>query len=449
MPHGDTGPIIPSGLIGPLEIESLAFGGNGVARFDGRVIFVRGAVPGDLAWARLLREKKRHAEAEAVQFDRESPQRCTPVCPIFGDCGGCQWQMLPYAEQLRHKEQIFRDTLQRQCGVAEGRISPILESPGAWHYRSRVQFKCHLHADGKLALGFFRHASHVVIDIQSCPVAAPAFNQLLPALREILQGSPHAAQLTQIDMEVGDDGQVRLVLHYAGRDGAELVECLRPLQQQHAFALFLRSGSKSTLRQIAGPTDLSIEVDTPALRLAYGAGGFAQINLAQNRRMVAEALRLAAPEKSWRVLDLYCGMGNFSLPLARRVAKVVAVEEHAGSIAQGKVNAQLNRITNINFLARSALGACATCAGEQGFDLVVLDPPRCGAKEVVADLLEQRVKRILYVSCDPMTLARDLKLLLTGGYRVIESRPLDMFPQTYHLESVTLLELSALCDSNR
>ena len=438
------------GLIGPLEIESLAFGGNGVARFEGRVIFVRGAVPGDLVWVRLLREKKRHAEAEAVRFEKLSPARCAPLCPVFGECGGCQWQMLPYPEQLRHKEQIFRDTLQRQCGVTEEQVAPILESPVAWHYRSRVQFKCHLHADGTLAVGFFRTGSHFVINIQSCPVAAPAFNRLLPELREILQGSPYAAQVTQIDMEIGDGGgdgggddeQVRLVIHYAGTDSAGLLDCLRPLHQDPSRALFLRAGSRSTLRHVAGPLELSIAVDTPPVRLAYGGGGFAQINLAQNRRMVAEALRLAAPEKDWHLLDLYCGMGNFSLPFARRVAKLVAVEEHAGSIVQGKANARHNQLTNIDFFARPAQGACAAFAGGRGFDLVLLDPPRCGAKEVVAELLEQRVKRILYISCDPMTLARDLKLLLAGGYHLVESRPLDMFPQTYHLESLSLLELS-------
>jgi 23S rRNA (uracil1939-C5)-methyltransferase len=195
------------------------------------------------------------------------------------------------------------------------------------------------------------------------------------------------------------------------------------------------------LRHICGSADLRIEVDTPPVQLAYGAGGFAQINLEQNRRMVAEALRLAAPQANWRVLDLYCGMGNFSLAFARRVAHLVGVEEHAGSISQAKSIARQNQIRNVDFFARPAQGAYASCAGEAGFDLVILDPPRSGAKEVVTDLLAHSVKKILYISCDPMTLARDLNLLLAGGYRVVESRPLDMFPQTYHLESLTLLEL--------
>ena len=429
------------GLIGPLEIESLAFGGRGVARYDGRVIFVRGAVPGDLVRARLTLEKKRYAEAEAVLFDRGSPQRCRPICPVFGECGGCQWQMLPYAEQLRHKEKIFRDILQRQCSIDGALVSGITESPVEWTYRSRVQFKCNMSVDSNLKIGFYRPNSHVVVDVKSCPVADPAFNQLLPELHELLQCNSFATQISQIDMEIGDDKQVRIVFHCSDKNNTELVAGLNPLQQRYPFALFLQTGSKSTLRHIAGPRDLTIEVDSPPLQLAYGAGGFAQINLVQNRRMVSEALRMAAPEKDWRVLDLYCGMGNFSLPFARRVTKLVAVEGHAGSIAQGKVNARQNQITNIDFVTRAAEGAYAALAGKEGFDLVVLDPPRSGAREVVVDLLKQRVKRILYVSCDPMTLARDLTLLLAGGYRCIESRALDMFPQTYHLESLTFLEL--------
>lgn len=428
------------GLIGPLEIKSLAFGGKGVARADGRVIFVRGAVPGDQVWVRLLREKKRFAEAEAVRFEKYSALRCVPLCPFFDECGGCQWQMLPYVDQLRYKELIFRDTLQRQCAVVDEQISTILASPVTWNYRSRVQFKCQVLQDGKLVIGFFRPDSHFVVDVQSCLVAAPQFNQLLPRLRELMQGKPFAAQIKQLDMEAGDDGQLRLIVHYRGSDADGLAKSLRPLQQEESLAIFVQTRGKSSLRHISGPHDLQIEVDDPSISLTYSAGGFAQINLAQNRQMIVEALRLAAPDISWRVLDLYCGMGNFSLPFARRVQELVAVEDFVGSVERGRSNANKNRIENVEFIARPALGAYATLAGERGFDLVILDPPRSGAKEVVVDLLQQRVPRILYVSCDPMTLARDIKVLLEGGYRLIKSRPLDMFPQTYHLESISLLE---------
>jgi 23S rRNA (uracil1939-C5)-methyltransferase len=430
---------MPDGLIGPLEIGSLAFGGSGVARHEGRVIFVRGAVPGDSVRVRLVRVKKRYAEAEAVQFERMSPARRVPPCPVFGDCGGCQWQMLPYAAQLTAKEQIFHDILQRQAGVAPELIRPLLASPDEWNYRCRVQFKCTQGADKTLAIGFFHPGSHRVVDTAACAVAMPVFNQLLPKLRDLLHRSPWAAQIPQIDMETGDCMTLRLVIHCLGADVKGLGRTLQPLLSDPSLSLYVQQGRKITLSHLGGPRELLLQVDTPGLALAYGAGGFSQVNLAQNRRMVAVALAMVAPQPHWRVLDLFCGMGNFSLPFARRVAQVVGVEDFDGSVKQGRANAQRNRLGNLQFFARSAAGAYAALAGETGFDLVILDPPRSGAPEVIADLAGHKVPRILYVSCDPMTLARDLKKLVAGGYRVVESRPLDMFPQTWHLESLTLL----------
>lgn len=427
-------------LHGPLEIKSLAFGGSGVARFGGRVVFVRGAVPGDLVWVRWLREKKRFAEAEAVRFEKLSAARCEAACPVFGDCGGCQWQMLPYGRQIFHKEQIFSDILRRHCEVPQEKIRPLLESPGEWHYRSRVQFKCHALENGQLAIGFFRTGSHFVVAIDACPIADPSFNQLLPRLRQALSGTSYAHRIPQVDMEKGDGPVVRIVVHYLGDDTAGLAALLTTLELPVEVAFFLQSGRKSSLLHVSGPAELQIEVDVPSLFLAYAAGGFAQVNLEQNRRMVAEALRMLNCDAGMRALDLYCGMGNFSLPLSRRVREVVGVEDYHGSVEQGRSNAERNGLENVRFEARPAYGAYSALRGEKSFDLVVLDPPRAGARNVVTELVEQPVSRILYISCDPMTLARDLKDLLLGGYRLVESRPVDMFPQTYHLESLTLLE---------
>ena len=427
------------GLIGPLRIDSLAFGGSGVARHDGRVIFIPGTVPGDRVRVRLLREKKRYAEARAVEIVEPSDQRCAPACPVFGSCGGCQWQMLPYAQQLRHKEQIFGDMLARQCRIASDLIAPIIPAPSPWNYRSRVQFKCHALADGRLAIGFFRGGSHFVIDIDQCPIAAPAFNRLLPKLKACLGGRPWARRIPQIDMERDDDDRVRLIVHFLGEDAAGLAQLLRPLMKETGAALYLQQGRKESLAPCNGGAELLIAVDEPPLHLAYAAGGFAQVNLEQNRRMLAAALEMAVPLSAWRVLDLYCGMGNFSIPFARRVRSLVAVEDFAASVAQGRQNARRNRIDNVRFEAASAAEVGRICAAEEGFDLAILDPPRSGAQVAAKALAAARVPRILYVSCDPMTLTRDLNLLLRDGYRLVQSRPLDMFPQTYHLESLSLL----------
>jgi len=224
--------------------------------------------------------------------------------------------------------------------------------------------------------------------------------------------------------------------------GAEQViaAALEPFARAVGLALFLQIGRKERMIPVCGTADLTIECDEPPLRLDYGPGGFAQINLAQNRALVAAAMAAANLRGTERVLDLFCGMGNFSLPLARRCREVVGVEDFAPSIVQAERNACANAITNVQFLARPANGASSELAAGAPFDLVFLDPPREGAIEVCRELAALQPLRILYVSCDPATLSRDLKVLLLRGYRLVFSRPFDFFPQTHHIESLTLLE---------
>jgi 23S rRNA (uracil1939-C5)-methyltransferase len=427
-----------SRLTGPLKIESLAYGGKAIARSDGKVLFVAGAAPGDLAICRLTREKKRHAEAELVELLEPSPQRRTPPCPVADRCGGCQWQYLPYADQCRWKDEIFRDLLQRQAGADPQRILPIVPAPREWQYRSRVQFKC-ARRQGRFLSGFYRTGSHDVVDVDRCPVLAQELNAVLAQIKPLLAASPFAGSIPQIDMGVGDDGQVRVVLHTRG-DGRALAAYCRPLAERAGFSLFLQSERRSAPQHVCGPIDLQISVDQPPLRLGYGPRGFAQINAQQNRALVAAVVRAAQLTGSEAVLDLYCGMGNFSLPLARRAGQVVAVEENAPSIDKGRENAAANGIANLSFVCRPADGFLSEAAVQAYFDLVLLDPPRSGAGSVAIELLQHRPRKIAYVSCDPATLARDLKLLLAGGYRLVSSRPFDMFPQTYHVESLTVLE---------
>lgn len=427
-------------LTGPLKIESLAYGGKGIARFDGKVIFVSGAVPGDLAVCRLIKEKKRYAEAELVELIEPSTQRREPPCPVADRCGGCQWQSLPYSEQLRWKENIFRDLLQRQAGVSAELIQSIAGAPDEWNYRSRVQFKCFCHR-GQLLTGFYRPGSHFVVDINSCPVVAKPLNSVLSKLKPLLSGSEYAAAISQIDMSLGDDGGVRVVVH-ALKGSSELAKLCRPLAEKVGFSLFIQSGRRDSLRHVCGVADLNITIDDPPLSLAYGSGGFAQINSEQNRKLVSSVLDAAELRGTETVLDLYCGMGNFSLPLARRAKRVVAVEDYELSIVKGRENAAANGIENISFECRPAEGYLGELGSEQKFALVLLDPPRSGAYPVMEELLEHRPRKVIYVSCDPATLARDLKLLLHGGYRLMQSRPFDLFPQTYHMESVSVLELA-------
>lgn len=420
-----------------LTIDRLAFGGNGVGRLDGKAIFVPLTAPGDRIRCRIVKDKGRWAEGELVELLTPATERIIPPCPVFGRCGGCQWQFLPVEQQSRWKEEIFRELLIRQGGVDPAAILPLVVAPAPYSYRSRAQFKCS-HSSNGFGLGFYRRASHVVEPIDHCPLVAPEINALLPELHQRLAISPAADQVSQIDLGVDDDGAVRAVVHLLPGAESPVTGALEPFARTAGFALFLQSG-RQKLIPVCGEAELVITCDQPPLRLAYGPGGFAQVNLTQNRALVAAAMAAAALVGHERVLDLFCGMGNFSLPLARRCQAVIGVEDYAPAIAQAKRNARSNGSANARFLARPAEGALRTLSAEAPFDLVFLDPPREGAASVCRELLELLPPRILYVSCDPATLSRDLKALLAHGYQLVSSQPFDFFPQTHHIESLTVL----------
>ncbi len=419
-----------------VEIDALTIGGAGIGRLDGKAVFVPLSAPGDRVLCRIMRDKKRYCEAEILEVLSPSSERQAPLCPHFGRCGGCQWQHLPDELQGHWKQRLFADLLSRQAGVPESARAPLLRAPSAWGYRSRAQIKCRMTPEGFL-MGFYRRATHDVIDIKGCPVLDNRLNAAWTLLREALGGGCDPAGIFQVDLGVGDAGAIRALIHYEGSRSSELAAGLRQFGLQAGISLFLLEGRKAMLH-LCGERDLYLELE--GLRLGYGPGGFSQINLQQNRALVDLAIGALPVAQSYRVLDLFCGMGNFSLPLARRGAKVVGVEDFAPSIRSARINASNNALSGLDFFAESAEGALLRRGGTSGFDAVLLDPPRSGAAAVVPELLQGAPKRIIYVSCDPATLARDLKPLLAGGYRVEWARPVDMFPQTHHIESVTRID---------
>ncbi len=421
-----------------IGINNLAFGGNGVGRHDGKAIFVPFTVPGDRIACRIVRDKGRYAEAKLVEILEPGDGRRPAPCPVYGQCGGCQWQHLDYPTQTTWKERIFVDQLARGAGVLSEQVRTLLPAPDEWHYRSRVQFKCHATANG-LAIGFYRRGSHFVVDLSSCPITDHRLNAVLGEFRRWLPESPCPDRIPQIDLAVDDHGQVRAVVHCLDPAPERLADFLRPLATSVGLSLFLQIGRKETPIPVCGHDSLTILVDDPPLRLGYGPGGFAQVNLDQNRRLVQEVLGSLAWRGDERVLDLYCGMGNFSLPIARRADSVVGVEDCAPALAWARRNAYRNDLNNLSFHARSAEGALGDLFPAAPPDLVVLDPPRSGAFSVVRELASGQPPAILYVSCDPSTLVRDLSILLHRGYYLHWARPIDLFPQTFHTESAAFL----------
>jgi 23S rRNA (uracil1939-C5)-methyltransferase len=428
-------------------IDKLAFGGNGVCRIDGKVCFVPFGCPGDEVRLAVTSEKRSYLLARIVDLISPSPLRTTPPCPLFGTCGGCSWQHIAYDQQLEAKQHILAETMWRGARVGEEYVTATQPSPLQYGYRSRVQFK--LHGSGNnLKIGFFRTGSHTVDDVgQGCPVALPKINEVLGSLRKVLETFPDARSIPKISIDCAEQGVIAVVT-YSGRDTASVTSFFQKHREEllPLTGLFLQSDRKTTPQKVYGDDELTYSL--PALApgagsclLSYQAGGFAQINREQNRTLLAIVKRLAAFQGTEQVLDLYCGNGNFSLPVAGLVSRVTGIEEFAGSIAAAQENCRKNGIANADFICADAAGATRRLAdGGRRFDTIILDPPRSGAAEAVPEICRLNPAHIIYISCDPSTLARDCGMLAGSGYSVKECVPVDMFPQTYHIESVTLLK---------
>ncbi len=426
-------------------IDKLAYGGNGVCRIEGKVCFVPFSCPGDEVRLRMTAQKKSYCTAEIVEIVRPSSDRAVAACPIFGACGGCSWQHINYPVQLEQKRQIFAETLWRGGRVAGDLIRDVVASPLEYGYRSRVQFKVSANR-GNIRIGFYRNGSHQVEDaISGCFVAMPVINEVMKCFRSILTGFAGAEFIDQISVDSGEKG-VAAIVHYVGKDlpGVRRFLTDRSAELGPCTGLFLQSDKKTELEKLWGSDEIcysmpSRDLDQTPFTLSYLPGGFAQVNQIQNAAIISIIRKMGGFNSSQQLLDLYCGNGNFSIPLAADVTSVLGIEGSEGSIRSAKSNMVRNGIQNVEFVCADVRIAIQRLvkAGRR-FDVVLLDPPRAGAGDVVSDIVRLIPYKIIYVSCDPSTLARDCGLLAGHGYHVVESVPIDMFPQTYHLESVTL-----------
>ncbi|MEI6704656.1 MAG: 23S rRNA (uracil(1939)-C(5))-methyltransferase RlmD, partial [Deltaproteobacteria bacterium] len=418
-------------------IDKLAFGGNGVCRIDGKVCFVPFSCPGDHVSLRITAQKKSYTTAVLDEIITPSPLRIAPLCPLFGACGGCHWQHISYPAQVEHKRSILAEALWRGARVPAELIADSVAAAMPFGYRSRLQFKVSA-GNGAVRIGFYRQGSHLVEDaVEGCPIAAPAVNQVLSRFRSILQSYPDRASISQLSIDAGDS-HVLVIIHHSGKVTAKNKAYLAG-QASHCWpctGLFLKSDTHSKSEKLWGSPDISYSMnqadsDEKQLVLTYPPGGFAQVHQVQNRTMLAIIKQLGAFTGAEQLLDLYCGNGNFSLPLAAEVASVVGIEGNADSIRAAEYNMLFNKVANTQFFCDDvASSVCRLADQGRKFDTVLLDPPRAGAGDAVADIVKLQPQKIIYVSCDPGTLARDCGLLSGNGYRVVTSVPIDMFPQT-------------------
>ncbi len=427
-------------------IDTLAFGGNGVCRIEGKVCFVPFSCPGDKVVLRVTSRKKSYCSASIAEIIINSPARTAPECSIFGRCGGCHWQHISYPVQLEQKRDILAETLWRGARVPAAHIAAAVPAEHKYGYRSRLQFKVAV-KNGKTAIGFFRQGTHQVENAaDGCLVAAPIINQTLNCFRGVLQNYPGIEGVTQLTVDAGDTG----VLVFINQQGSITRKSREYLSSQTVnfwpcTGLFIKTERLESFEKIWGESAISYRMNRvdPALKpveLMYPPGGFAQVNKRQNANMLTLIRKLGNFVATDHLLDLYCGNGNFSIPLATEVELVVGVEGNSDSVFVAEHNREINKVANVSFFCDDAAsGLQRLLAKGDRFDTVLLDPPRAGAADVVAGIAQLKPGKIIYVSCDPSTLARDCGMLTGSGYRVVTSVPVDMFPQTFHIESVTLL----------
>jgi len=427
---------------GQIKIESLSYGGNGVGRDGGKVVFVPLTAPGDIVAYRTIEEKKGYIKAELSRLIEPSAKRREPPCPVSGECGGCSWQYLPYQEQLSAKREIFKETMWRLGTVEKDRILEIIAAPSEWHYRNRAQFKASF-ANGRLRIGFYRRKSRAIVEMNSCAIMSPLINETLSLFKKRLLEAPFRERVSRIDISVddADEGAVAVIHLDSSLKKNDVIFARKNFSTQDKLrGLFFRSGKTSALEEVFSCDNGLLTYSVPAkgkeIDLKFSPGGFTQVNYLQNRRLVELVVDIAGKGRAEKVLDLFCGIGNFSLPLAAISKKVTAVESNKASICDAIRNAKEQGRKNCNFIAGRAENYIS-----ENYDLAVVDPPREGAASVIKKLVRQKVPRVIYVSCNPATLARDLRLMTRGGYKILSSRPVDLFPQTYHIESVTEIAL--------
>ncbi|WP_409279101.1 23S rRNA (uracil(1939)-C(5))-methyltransferase RlmD [Pseudomonas defluvii] len=434
---GSRTPQVPVGKKQRLTLERLSGDGRGIAFVEGRTWFVSGALAGEEVEARVLSAHGKVVEARLERVFSASPLRRTAPCAHAARCGGCNLQHLPHAEQLALKQRLLAEQLQRVAGVEPEHWAPPLSGP-EFGYRRRARVAVRWDARAKhLEVGFRAEASQDIVAIDECPVLVDALQPIMQQLPAVLRGLRKPQVIGHVELFSGR--ALALLLRHTGPLGEGDLQQLQAFCNDAGVQLWLQGEGEPTA--VDPSQALGFVLEPWSLELAYRPGDFVQVNAQVNTAMIEQALAWLAPQNDERVLDLFCGLGNFALPLARQAREVVAVEGVQTMVERAAQNARSNNLHNVRFFQADLSQPLAGMewAGE-GFSAVLLDPPRDGALEVVRKIANLGAKRLVYVSCNPATLARDTQALLGQGYRLKCAGILDMFPQTAHVEAMALFE---------
>ena len=414
-----------------VEITGLSHDGRGIARLAGKTMFVEDALPGESVRFRLLKRRREYDEAQVTEVLLASPQRVEPRCGHFGICGGCALQHLAPEAQVAAKQQTLLDNLERIGGLKPRTVAaPLLGQ--VWGYRRRARLSAYREPGGKVLVGFTERHRHRVTDVWHCHVLDPRVGGLIDKLSELLSSFSIPDKIPQVEVAAGDDDVVLVIRVMAPSSDTDRKQ-LQSFGERHGIRIVLQGEGDSP--------ELTYRLPESDVTISFQPADFIQVNGEMNRRLVKLALDALDPKPDEDVLDLFSGLGNFTLPLARRARSVTGVEGEVGLVARARQNATRNGIANADFELANLFDAKqhGTWAKRQ-YARILLDPPRAGAREVVAQFPHFDAHRIVYVSCHPATLARDAKMLVEQGWTLARAGILDMFPHTTHVESMAVFE---------
>lgn len=425
-----------------VSITDLSHDGRGVAHIDGKAVFVAGALPGEVACVRIVKRSRHFDEAKVEELLQRSPERIEPRCPHFGSCSGCSLQHLPPAAQITAKQRVLAENFERIGKVAPLRwLEPLTAEPWGYRRKGRLSVKWVSKKD-KALVGFREDNPRFVADLSECHTLLPAVGLRLAELSRLVGSLTAREQIAQIEIAAGDQCVALTFRHLqplVDSDRAALVA----FAKAHEIAILLQSGGPDSVVPL-WPERVSLSFRIPEfdIDIAFQPLDFIQVNGGMNLRMITRAVELLELNPSDRVLDLFCGLGNFTLPMARRAGEVVGVEGEAALVARSRENAQANGIGNVEFFAADLAADQADAPwARRSYHKLLLDPPRSGAAAVLDYLPRKGCDLVVYVSCHPGSLARDAGTLVNRhGFTLDAAGVMDMFPHTAHVESIALFK---------
>ena len=427
----------------PCTIEAFSHDGRGIAREQGKTRFVDGALPGERVMAKMISTRSKFDELRTEEVLEASPERVTPPCDFAGFCGGCSLQNMAPDAQIRFKENTLREHFAHFGGIEpEQWVEPMRSPSLGYRRKARLGVRFVPKRDSVL-VGFREKRNSFLADIDRCVVLDPRIGERIDDLRRLLYGMQAYQDIAQVEVACGDDHAAMIFRNMVPLDDADSA-ALVAFGQAHDLHIYLQPKGPDTVHRIwpeGGEERLSYRLPEFDLTMAFHPLDFTQVNADINQAMVHRAIDWLDVQPGDRVLDLFCGLGNFTLPLGRKAGQVVGVEGDDAMVVRGRENAERNGLDNVTFHGANLQGDFTRESwASQGFDRILIDPPRSGAQEICEHLTAFGARRIVYVSCNPATLARDAGMIVSKGYRLKQAGVMDMFPHTTHVESIALFE---------